>query len=363
MQQAMKLSRPMEDAASQPQSRSTTASDSEVDNSQACSSEGSSRTLSGATGKFLAEELSKWMKVHRPRKHSGAQNAWEHLELGVKTYYDRPFGIFFNFIYDILQLSSGRDKLCALMQGYAKFASAVLSEPNSERHWMYRGVEDSLSDGRKFFRLFKEFREVYKVRRGFHRLQEGIAGTGLKSVPSVCGCLDICAHVSAFFFCLFDNLLWAASIGIVRSKEVPKLQRKMWQGFRSNGPVLRALGGVASVKRKKNYASIWRLVFAMVANGLLLHKAIEQCWTTGGGFQGPDDPRLFHTLELVGMAASFRILFSKLGYSQISHSRSGLLSMLAAACGIWSNWRKVRRKNFGTKTFITTVERRKTISG
>jgi len=344
-------------------SSSTAASESEAAAGPAAGA-AASATLSGASGKFLAEELAKWMHGRSRRQAASSdspRNAWEQWEQGVATLYDRPFGAFFNFIYDVLQFSSGRDKLCALMQGYAKFASAALSEPDSERHWMYRGVEDSLSDGRKVFRLFKEFREVYKIRRGINRLMEGISGSGLTSSPAACGALDVLGHSASFFYYLFDNTLWAASVGLVRSKEVPRWQRKMWHGLRRNGAVLSALGGVASVKRKKNYASIWRLHFAILANVLLLRTAVKGCWAAGGQFQGPDDPRLFHTLELVGMFASYRILLSKLGYASISHARSGILAMLAAACGIWSNWRKVRRKNCGTKKFVTTVARRQSV--
>mmetsp|Transcript_128876 Transcript_128876/g.358827 ORF Transcript_128876/g.358827 Transcript_128876/m.358827 type:complete len:360 (-) Transcript_128876:175-1254(-) len=327
-------------------------------------------TLSGANGKFLAQELAKWINGRPGRQRScsgrGAspQNAWEQWELSVAALYDRPFGAMFNFIYDVLQFSSGRDKFCALMQGYAKFASAALSEADSERHWMYRGIEDSLSDGRKIFRLFKEFREVYKVRRGLNRFMEGLSESGLTSSPAACGVLDMLGHSASLFYYLFDNILWAASVGIVRSKEVPRMQRKMWHGFRRNGPLLSALGGVASVKRKKNFASIWRLNFAILANVLLLRLAISRGLSTGPfqRFRGLDDARLFHTLELVSMFASYRILLSKLGFLHISHRSSGLLAMLAAACGIWSNWRKVRRKNCGTKKFVTTVARRQTVT-
>jgi len=216
-----------------------------------------------------------------------------------------------------------------------------------------------LSDGRKIFRLFKEFREVYKVRRGLNRLMEGLADGGVLCIPAVCGFLDTLGHTASLFYYSFDNILWAASVGLVRSKEVPKWQRKMWQGFRRNGAVISWLGGVATVKRRKNLASIWRLVFAFIANVLLLKKALETCASRGGTFQGPDDPRLFHTLELIGMAANFRILWSKLGYTRMSHEMLGILAMLASACGIWSNWRKVRRKKCGTKQFLTAVERRR----
>merc|ERR1712129_239300 len=127
----------------------------------------------------------------------------------------------------------------------------ALSEPDSERHLMYRGVEDSLSDGRKVFRLFKEFREIYKMRRGLHRMSEGFSDDGFLSIPAVCGFLDTVGHVCSFCYYFFDNVLWAASVGIFRSKEVPKWQQKMWQGGRRNGSFILALGGIEVVKIRK----------------------------------------------------------------------------------------------------------------
>lgn len=314
-----------------------------------------SATLSGASGKFLAAEMRAWLTRRGGGLAGSTQGLRESLELGLAASYDRPFGWFFNFVYDILQLSSGRDKFLALLQGYAKFASAALCKPDSERHWMYRGIEDSLSDGRKTFRLFKEFREVYKIRRGMHRCMEGAREDGVPSIMATCGCTDTLAHIASLIYYLFDNLLWAASVGIVRSKAVPKWQRKMWNGGRKEGPVLTMLGGVASVKGWKNLASIWRLVFAIIGNALLLRRA--ELLNRLEAFQGPDDPRLFHCLELLGMAANFRILAAKLGYAKLSQKSSGLLAMLAACTGTWSNWRKVCRKKCGTKPFLTELRR------
>merc|ERR1712045_383763 len=115
----------------------------------------------------------------------------------------------------------------------------------------------------------------------------------------------------------------------------------MWQGGRRNGAFILSLGGIEVVKRRKNTASIFRLVCGFIANVLLLSKAVSSCMLKRrGAFQGPDDPRLFHTIELIGMAANFRVLQSKLGFAKASHELLGILAMLASACGIWVNWRK-----------------------
>ncbi|CAJ1343629.1 unnamed protein product [Effrenium voratum] len=89
------------------------------------------------------------------------------------------------------------------------------------------------------------------------------------------------------------------------------------------------------------------------ANILLLYKAVRRLGVRGRLAQdGRFDARLFHSLEILGMLASYQVLLSNLKIHKASVARLGLLAMLAAACGIWSNWRKVRRKNCGAKTFV-----------
>mmetsp|Transcript_11103 Transcript_11103/g.30674 ORF Transcript_11103/g.30674 Transcript_11103/m.30674 type:complete len:354 (-) Transcript_11103:96-1157(-) len=322
--------------------------------------EDSTATISGVSGSRLEQELASWRRRKKANELKlQPLNTLEHVELQVKTYYDSLFGSFFNFIYDLLQFSSGRDKFCCILQNFAKIASARFAVVDSERYWMYRGIEDRLSDGRKIFRFFKEFREVYKIRRGYHRMQAGISDHGAPSIPAACGMLDVCAHVASFHFYLFDNLLWATTVGIFRAKEVPKWQRKMWVGGRRNGAVVAWLGGVTQIKRRKDGASIVRIVCAMLANILLFKKAVSDCSERGGAFQGCDDPRLFHTLEIIGMAASLRDLLSRLGVAPLEdHAYIGALGIIGSAVGLWSNWRKVRKDQCGTKQFTTTVERR-----
>ena len=71
------------------------------------------------------------------------------IRSSVAKYDQTGFPLVFNTIYDILQLSSGRDKVCAFIQNGAKFASDALAKSDSEFYYICRGMEDSLSDGRK----------------------------------------------------------------------------------------------------------------------------------------------------------------------------------------------------------------------
>ena len=52
---------------------------------------------------------------------------------------------------------------------------------------------------------------------------------------------------------------------------------------------------------------------------LLFYKAVGRLGLRG--LEGPDDARLFHTLEIIGMLASYRVLLSKLKIWKASHAR------------------------------------------
>ncbi len=283
---------------------------------------------------------------------------------GAQLHYDRFQAPIFNFFYDILQLSSGRDKVVAFIQNFAKFSSDALCRADSEIHWICRGVEDNLSDSRKVFRFLKWLREVYKVRRGLHRADLGLKKSGILSIDFTCGVMDVLGHTCSFLYFLLDNLLWATSVGVLQTKAVPAfIQQLDWYDAtvpRRNGSVVRLLGGVTGIKRMKNYSSMFRLYFALTANVFLLYQAwrsrgravredAEQQVTSTVARSALDDPLLFHSLEVLGMLCNLRVLFSKLNVPgwRASHAKLGLLGMAAALQGVWRNWRKVVQKKVG----------------
>ena len=135
--------------------------------------------------------------------------------------YDQLSASTVNFFYDILHLSSGRDKVVALLQNLSKYASAAWCTLDSEWYWICRGTEENLSDSRKVFRFLKWLREVYKIRRGIFRAETG-SQSGLLSIDFACGVMDTLGHTCSFFYFLLDNLLWATSVGLFRTKEIPK---------------------------------------------------------------------------------------------------------------------------------------------
>jgi hypothetical protein len=290
--------------------------------------------------------------------------------IDARLHYDKFQAPVFNFFYDILQLSSGRDKVVAFIQNFAKFGSDALCAEDSERYWTFRGVEENLSDSRKVFRFLKWLREVYKVRRGLHRADEGLKKSGVCSIDFSCGVMDVLGHTCSFFYFLLDNLTWAVSVGVLQANnQVPdgRIQRRP----RVDGLVVAWLGGEKGMKRWKNYSSMYRLYFALAANVLLLYK----CWRDRrrqraqaatpalGSSLGSsassllDDPLLFHSLEVVGMLCNYRILLSKLGVAGwgASHAYMGFLGMAAASQGVWRNWRKVVQKKCGSKFFTPSV--------
>ena len=308
---------------------------------------------------------------------------------------------------------AGRDKICSIIQNYCKFASDF-GGPNrvtTERYLVLTAAESSLSKSRKCFRFLKWIREMYKIRRGMHRLDSGYHANGstMMCTDAVCGLLDTVGHCASFFYFLIDNFLWTVTIGAFRSKEIPANQRKHWSGARRNGSVVAFLGGIRSIKRWRDYLSLSRTVVAFTANVLLLIKATRiradniavhrekaaarartgspiaelssgssdssdvalgaerspgaaallpsalaalRAWLP----HSPDDPLLFHTIEVFGILSSMRILAARLSrhrYARLADRYMGILGMFGAACGMWRNWRKVLKKNCGSKSFDT----------
>lgn len=271
--------------------------------------------------------------------------------------YDSVFSFLFNFFYDVLHLSSGRDKLLAFIQNFCKYRVGKL-ENGTANALTYMRVHDSLSSSRKAFRFLKWVREVYKIRRGIDRFEQGYEQGGLCSIPATCGMLDICGHSCSFGYYLIDNILWGVSVGIFN---VPKSMDSIWAGGWKNrhGPVVTWLGGVAQMNIARNYFSFWRTAFGFAANILLLIQAVRQKLSQRRYWQYVlypetwDDPVLFHILELVSITANMRILLSQLGYRRfkLSSSTLGLLGMVAAVTGMWRIWRKVLSKKVGARSF------------
>jgi len=271
--------------------------------------------------------------------------------------YDTVFSFLFNIFYDVLHLSSGRDKLLAFIQNFCKYQNGKL-EANSEKSLTYLRVHDSLSSSRKAFRFLKWVREVYKIRRGIDRFESGYEQGGLKCIPAVCGVMDVCGHSCSFGYYLIDNILWGASVGIFT---IPKSRDSIWIGGwqARQGPMVTWLGGVAQMNTARNYFSFCRTAFGFAANVLLLFQAARKKWNETRRWldvlypETWDDPVLFHSLEIVCITVNMRILLSQLGYRRfkLSNSRLGLLGMIAAVTGMWRIWRKVLSKKFGARSF------------
>jgi hypothetical protein len=278
----------------------------------------------------------------------------------------------------------------------------------TERYLVLTAAESSLSKSRKCFRFLKWIREMYKIRRGMHRLDTGYHANGntIMCTDAVCGLLDTVGHCASFVYFLIDNFLWTVTIGAFRSKQIPANQRKHWSGARRNGSVVAFLGGIRSIKRWRDYLSLSRTVVAFTANVLLLIKATriradnialhrenaaararaaapiaEHGSESSDDARGaeraplaaatrpsalaalrawlplsPDDPLLFHTIEVFGILSSMRILAARLSrhrFARLADRYMGILGMFGAACGMWRNWRKVLKKNCGSKSFDT----------
>jgi len=267
----------------------------------------------------------------------------EYLNDNLSAHYDAgAMGTFVNMFYDITLFSSGRDNLCSFIQGAARAGQAMLDPTHGELQKKLHSVEENLSDGRKIFRLFKELREIYKMRRGWNRMVKGMVDEGMVSSAAMCGLFDIFAHTASAIYYFLDNVLWAVHVGILKGAQ---------RQFVVESPgIVQSLGGVQKVVRRKNFASITRLGFALTANMILLWKEIGKVRDSK---LSKDDKRLYHMLEIFSMLLSCRLLSSTLGWAPISRLHSGILAMLIAVCGMRKNWRKVLRARCGSQLYTT----------
>ena len=76
-----------------------------------------------------------------------------------------PIGSALDFSQHVLSSSKGRDKLCSFIQSYAKYTSVTRFDVGSSNWAVWRGIEESMSDGRKIFRFLKYLPEAAKSKQ------------------------------------------------------------------------------------------------------------------------------------------------------------------------------------------------------
>lgn len=226
---------------------------------------------------------------------------------------------------DILKTCKGRDKLCAFLQNLAKYHSVSSFKVGTEEWQIWRNVENSMSDGRKIFKLFKFIPEATKCKNARTRATKEERYFALRSNTEA-----VARAVSCVYFGL-DNVMWAASVGIFASKD----QRHAIGSVddttgRKDGAVIGSLGGLRGVADKKNTASLYRLLLALLSEGIWLVHVLSSATK-------PKDTDslgvLAHVFEVITLTSNLRMVMKRLykGSWELSPASMGILGMVAAA--------------------------------
>ena len=286
------------------------------------------------------------------------------LKKGFSTY---------DVVYYIMRKTSGRDKLCALIQAIAKLNASGL-EGDTQAFLIWRAVEGSMRDGRKIFKFLKWIESAQKMRWCCERTFSSFFKGG-PAFLTLTHALDILAYFLATNYYLLDNLLWCTQVGLLRSKVIPANQRLLWVGFRNNGKVVSVLGGLSGIKLKRNYCSFYRSIVALLSeiiylrgmstielkeSGVISDEEEVRGSIVGGrnrrrktrhgrfGFlsnrhaarlislwQSARVDLVAHVMAILRIVCNLRVLLTRLKMWECSERVESLYAVVAAAVGIW----------------------------
>eukprot|EP00924_Labyrinthula_sp_SR-Ha-C_P003186 augustus_masked-scaffold_15-processed-gene-1.44-mRNA-1 protein AED:1.00 eAED:1.00 QI:0/-1/0/0/-1/1/1/0/607 len=158
---------------------------------------------------------------------------------------------------------------------------AKLNIPKELAWWVL--LEDSMSQGRKVLRLFKWVKEYERARLAMVIPPEFLTNIKSSAKALFNRILQVLMHVFAAIYYFSDNLIWATQIGIVNraTKDVasfPQMMKKVdtlaevalvRNKFFERLKLRReAEERVARLTHTRNYASLYRLLFAIIYSSL-----------------------------------------------------------------------------------------------
>ena len=132
------------------------------------------------------------------------------------------------------------------------------------------GVPSRSTDARPSYR-------VGAVRGGDSNSETGAAAD--YRFAALCHLLDAVTHFMAFNYFWLDNLVWAISMGLWRSKQVPAHLKGVWHGGRRDEGIVVSLGGMRGIKTKRNFFSLFRNLAAFLGHALFV--VHDWGWLTG----------------------------------------------------------------------------------
>mmetsp|Transcript_18587 Transcript_18587/g.24269 ORF Transcript_18587/g.24269 Transcript_18587/m.24269 type:complete len:544 (-) Transcript_18587:385-2016(-) len=182
----------------------------------------------------------------------------------------------------LLSRSSGRDKLAAFFQygsmfwGNQPFVNVSGIKDGPEAPW--RLLEDSMSSGRKVFRLFKWVKEYERARLALTVPDQYLGCVRTKARAIVTRILAILMHGFAGGYYFVDNMIWAAQIGFINRAAKAADMKTLFQqkvpyeeyvSFQSQFIQIQhqrelAQDRIDRWKDWKNWFSLQRLIFAII---------------------------------------------------------------------------------------------------
>lgn len=213
-------------------------------------------------------------EVKKPFK--GVAGTLHRIERIIATYLAR--------LSVLLGRSSGRDKAASVIQYAAMFwGSQPLNlsgiEDSDEAPW--KKLEESMSSGRKVFRLGKWIKEYERARVALTAPDSYLGVHPTKYHALVTRFLAVLMNTFSFWYYVFDNMIWAAQANLInrypREKEIRKMLFEAYPKLSYDHYVqlqakhIKALHQRAKADKRvqrwkdfKNYASLGRLAFAIV---------------------------------------------------------------------------------------------------
>eukprot|EP00656_Telonema_subtile_P012383 TRINITY_DN16229_c0_g1_i1.p1 TRINITY_DN16229_c0_g1~~TRINITY_DN16229_c0_g1_i1.p1 ORF type:complete len:255 (+),score=49.64 TRINITY_DN16229_c0_g1_i1:29-793(+) len=226
---------------------------------------------------------------------------------------------FVEFIADpVLKTCKGRDKLCSLLQNFAKWNSLVAHTEGTEGWQAWRNVENSMSDGRKIFRFIKYIPESVKSYHAFKRA----ARSSPASPHAIQDFTEGCARGLSCLYMWYDNLLWAQAVGMI------------------------AVASLKDVKRKKNQASLVRLLVALLGEAIFFFSGPLRRAMDSQASAAPEDPAVHrldqaqHLLVLVSILCNIRMTLPRVfrtGF-KCGLPAIGVLGMASSLSVLGSMW-------------------------
>ncbi|CAI9720456.1 membrane 11B-like [Octopus vulgaris] len=203
--------------------------------------------------------------------------------------------------------TSGRDKLCRLIQYSSKFAWWYIQKSHYQAPLVQKLklLDSSISTSRKMFRFGKSFELLNSTLKTLH-----VDDIVLRTLISL-------AKINNALYLLFDNLIWLDRVGMlkVNRSKISELSAQFWLAsiLCSIGRDFYQLGCITNNTAMKNCSQLQLYVFSLLKN----------------------KPLLF---DLIRNTTDLPLPMAMLHHVNLSPGVLGLLGMISSYIGILTEW-------------------------